>query len=283
MAGWLERKSQLTITGDKFYKLRFETPDEGGKLGLAIEDGLMRIYEHQKSTNIFGIPKLVLKDASVPDYAGGMLGMGASEISPEKPVIHLPPNGSGKVFTTPPDPNDPSKKTVLIQLTVEEAAIILHEVNHGTHRCVNNGKYKQPISRYTIGEVDQDLRMGIMSKSLQTKLDFMKGSEIKFANEVETYWLSCCDAAKYQMSEEAITQIKKVNNQNLIAAKYAYLANPKQAQFVQDTIDEKNMTPEKKEKADKAWANMFDPEKIDVTQPTVANPNALDELDEQQP
>lgn len=283
MAGWLERKTQLTITGDKFYKLRFETPDEGGKLGLAIEDGLMRIYEHQKSTNIFGIPKLVLKDASVPDYAGGMLGMGASEISPEKPVIHLPPNGSGKVFTTPPDPNDPSKKTVLIQLTVEEAAIILHEVNHGTHRCVNNGKYKQPISRYTIGEVDQDLRMGIMSKSLQTKLDLMKGSEIKFANEVETYWLSCCDAAKYQMSEEAITQIKKVNNQNLIAAKYAYLANPKQAQFVQDTIDEKNMTPEKKEKADKAWANMFDPEKIDVTQPTVANPNALDELDEQQP
>lgn len=283
MAGWLERKDQLTIPGDKFYKLRFETPDEGGKLGLAIEDGLMRIYEHQKSTNIFGIPKLVLKDASVPDYAGGMLGMGASEISPEKPVIHLPPNGSGRVFTTPPDDNDPMKKTVLIQLTVEQAAIILHEVNHGTHRCVNNGKYKQPISRYTIGEVDQDLRMGIMSKSLQTKLDFMKGSEIKFANEVETYWLSCCDAAKYQMSEEAITQIKKVNNQNLIAAKYAYLANPKQAQFVQDTIDEKNMTPEKKEKADKAWANMFDPEKIDVTQPTVANPNALDELDEQQP
>jgi hypothetical protein len=283
MAGWVERTTRLTIPGDKFYKLKFETPDAGGMLGKAIEDGLMRIYEHQKSTNIFGIPKLVLKDASVPDYAGGMLCMGASEISPEKPVIHLPPNGSGKVFTTPPDPNDPSKKTVLIQLTVEEAAIILHEVNHGTHRCVNNGKYKQPISRYTIGEVDQDLRMGIMSKSLQTKLDFMKGSEIKFANEVETYWLSCCDAAKYQMSEEAITQIKKVNNQNLIAAKYAYLANPKQAQFVQDTIDEKNMTPEKKEKADKAWANMFDPEKIDVTQPTVANPNALDELDEQQP
>lgn len=283
MAGWLERKSQLTITGDKFYKLRFETPDEGGKLGLAIEDGLMRIYEHQKSTNIFGIPKLVLKDASVPEYAGGMLGMGASEISPEKPVIHLPPNGSGRVFTTPPDENDPNKKTVLIQLTVEQAAIILHEVNHGTHRCVNSGKYKQPISRYTVGEVDQDLRMGIMSKSLQTKFNFMKGNELKFANEVETYWLSCCDAAKYQMSEEAIIQIKKVNNQNLIAAKYAYLASPKQAQVIQDNMDETTMTPEKKEKFDKAWANMFDAEKIDVTQPTVANPNAFDELDEPQP
>jgi hypothetical protein len=283
MAGWVERTSQLTIPGDKFYKLKFETPDAGGMLGKAIEDGLMRIYEHQKSTNIFGIPKLVLKDASVPEYAGGMLGVGDSEISPEKPVIHLPPKGSGKVFTTPPDPNDPMKKTVLIQLSIEQAAIILHEVNHGTHRCVNKGKYKQPISRYTVGEVDQDLRMGIMSKSLQTKFDFAKGSEIKFANEVETYWLSCCDAAKYQMSEEAIIQIKKVNNQNLIAAKYAYLATPKQAQVVQDNIDETNMTPEKKEKVDKAWANMFDVEKIDVTQPTVANPNAFDELDNLQP
>lgn len=283
MAGWLERKTRLTIPGDLFYKLRFETPDEGGKLGLAIEDGLNRIYEHQKSTNIFGIPKLVLKDDSVPEYTGGMLGMGTSEISPEKPVIHLPPNGSGQVFTTPPDPDDPSKKTVLIKLTVEQAAIILHEVNHGTHRCVNNGKYKQPISRYTVGEVDQDLRMGIMSKSLQTKINFMKGNELKFANEVETYWLSCCDAAKYQMSEEAIIKIKKVNNQNLIAAKYAYLASPKQAQLIQDNMDETTMTPEKKEKVDKAWASMFDAEKIDVTQPTVANPNAFDELDEPQP
>lgn len=283
MAGWVERTTRLTIPGDKFYKLKFETPDAGGMLGKAIEDDLMRIYEHQKSTNIFGIPKLVLKDDSVPEYAGGMLSVRNSEISPEKPVIHLPPNGSGKVFTTPPDDNDPMKKTVLIQLTLEQAAIILHEVNHGTHRCVNNGKYKQPISRYTVGEIDQDLRMGIMSKSLQTKFDFEKGSVLKFANEVETYWLSCCDAAKYQMSEDAIIKIKKVNNQNLIAAKFAYLASPKQAQQVQDNIDETAMTPEKKEKVDKAWSKMFDAENIDVTQPTVANPNAFDELDNLQP
>lgn len=280
MAGWVERTSQLTIPGDKFYKLKFETPDAGGKLGLAIEDDLMRIYEHQKSTNIFGIPKIVLKDPSVPEYAGGMLGIGASEISKEKPVIHLPPSGSGKVFTTPPDPNDPYKKTVLIQLSLEDAAIILHEVNHGTHRCVNNGQYKQPKSRYTVGAVDQDLRMGIMSKSLQTKFDFQKGNELKFANEVETYWLSCCDAAKYQMSEDAIIQIKKVNNQNLIAAGYAYLASPKQSQLVKSTADEQTLTPEQKEKVSKAWANMFDADDIDVTKPTVANPNAFDELDD---
>ena len=44
MAGWVERTSQLTIPGDKFYKLKFETPDAGGKHGLAIEDDRIRIY-----------------------------------------------------------------------------------------------------------------------------------------------------------------------------------------------------------------------------------------------
>lgn len=273
MAGWLERKDQLTIPGDKFYKLRFETPDEGGKLGVAIEDGLMRLYKHQSKTDIFGTPKLVLKSKNVPDDVGGQLGIGTGELNQGKPIIELPPSKSGNVYTTPPDPNDPMKKTVLVQLNLEQAAIILHEVNHSTHRCVNGGRYMHPKSSESIGSVDQNIHMGIMSRALQVDRNVYKAYQVKVANEIETYWLCCCDAAKYQFSEDAIMKIKEVNNKNLLAAGYAHLANQEQAQKLQNHMDD-----------NKLWANMFNVEDIDPVQQNLARQDAFDELkDDDQP
>ena len=273
MGEWLERTSKLTIPGESFFKLRFETPDEGGKIGLAIEDGLMRIYEAQKATNLFAIPKLILMDTSVPEFAGGMLGLGASTCTPEKPIIHIPPSQTGKMWTTPPVPSEPMKKTVLIKINLEQAAIILHEVNHGTHRCVNKGVYKQPYSSVTVKKVDQNLKLGSMSES--------QSPIYKFANEVETYWLSCCDAAKYQMDKTAIMAIKTVNNQNLVAAGYAYLG-PEQAKYLQELMNNPNASDEDKMKA---WSKVFNVEDINVTQLTIGqNPlDGPDDEDEPQP
>lgn len=267
MAGWLERKDQLTIPGDKFYKLRFETPDEGGKLGVAIEDGLMRLYKHQAEKDIFGMPKLVLKSKSVVGDTGGQLGIGTGEISQGKPIIEIPPARSGKVYTTPPDPADPMKKTVLVQLDLEQGAIILHEVNHSTHRFVNGGRYMHPKSSEYIGAVDQNIHMGIMSRALQVDRNISKAYQMKVANEVETYWLCCCDAAKYHFSEDAIMKIKEVNNQNLLAAGYAHLANEEQAKKLEKHMDDH-----------KLWANMFNVEDINPVTPNLARQDAFDEL-----
>ena len=81
-------------------------------------------------------------------------------------------------------------------------------------------------------------------------------------DEMETYWLCCCDAAKYQFSEDAIKAIKVVNNQNLLSANYEVLANQKQADTLRKNIYNDNL-----------WENMFDIEKED---PTKYNPPSDD-------
>jgi len=104
--------------------------------------------------------------------------------------------------------------------------------------------------------------MGVMSKALQTQNNYGAAIRYKKANEMETYWLCCCDAAKYQFSEDAIKAIKVVNNQNLLSANYEVLANQKQADTLQKNIDNENL-----------WENMFDIEKED---PTKYNPPSDD-------
>ena len=90
----------------------------------------------------------------------------------------------------------------------------------------------QPKSRLILGAVDQDLDRGIMSRALQIDHDYDKAEKIKKANEMETYWLCCCDAAKYNFSEAAILKIKAVNNKNLMFGGYEILANPKQQEIL---------------------------------------------------
>lgn len=262
MDSWKQWTKPVTIPGEKMFKLKFETPDAGGKMGLAIFDHLMRLYQYSQEENVFANPSLTLNDTTVPDYAGGALGAGTGELSQGRPIIQIPPSQSGDVFCTPPDPANPTKKTLRVVLNLSQAAIILHETNHAIHLFVNHGEYMHPKSSEILGAVDQDLNMGVMSKALQTKNNYGAAIRYKKANEMETYWLCCCDAAKYQFSEDAIKAIKVVNNKNLLCADYEVLANQKQADTLQKNIDNDNI-----------WENMFDIEKED---PTKYNPPSDD-------
>jgi hypothetical protein len=270
---WKRFTGKVVVPGEKMFKLSVETPDDGGKLGLAIEDNLMKLYEHSQENNIFANPKLVLNDPSVDKNAGGQHGIGTGEISQGRPCIQLPPDHSGEVYCTPPDPMEPQKKTLRVRLSIEQAAILLHEVNHSIHRFVNNGEYMQPNSSRVLGAVDQNLNMGIMSKSLQSTHNFGQAFMYKKANEMETYWLCCCDAAKYHFSEEAVKAIKALNNKNLLGAGYEKLSSDKQFATLVKHNDDNNL-----------WSKVYDIEQLD---PSTYNPprddlfNGLD--DEQQP
>lgn len=230
MADWKIWAKMIKIPGEKMLKLQFETPDAG--MGQAMYDNLQRLYRYSQEENIFANPLLILNDPDVPDYAGGQVGAGTGEFSQGKPIIEIPPSQSGTIYITPPDPNDPNKKTVRVVLNLNQAAIILHEFNHAIHRFVNHGEYMHPKSSRILGAVDQNLNMGVMSKSLQSTFDMGAAYRYKKANEMETYWLCCCNAAKYHFSEAAITAIKSVNNMNLLAAGYEKLANQKQLDTV---------------------------------------------------
>ena len=121
---------------------------------------------------------------------------------------------------------------------LEKAAIMLHEVNHAIHKFVNDGEFMQPNSSRTLHKLNQNIQMGVALASAQIDHDYGRAMQDKKANEMETYWLSCCDAAKYNFSEEAITAIKSVNNLNLIGAGYSP-ATPQQLALLQNNINDK--------------------------------------------
>lgn len=238
-----EEITTLAVNGDKFKMISVFTPDEGGKLGKAIVDNLMLLYEYQAKHNVQALPRLVLNDKTVPPDTGGVHSIGVGEISQGRPTIQIPPS---KVM------NFRFNKAVGIELTfanpdkdnghdfeaLEKAAIMLHEVNHAIHKFVNDGVFMQPNSSSTLHKLNQNLRMGVALGSAQIDHDYGRAMQDKKANEMETYWLSCCDAAKYNFSEDAITTIKSVNNLNLIAAGYSP-ATKQQRELLEKNINDK--------------------------------------------
>lgn len=250
-------KKKIVVPSEKMSRLFVDTPDAGGKMGKAIEDNLMRLVKFSKDKDIFAAPKLTLNSQNVPDGAGGAHRIGTGDFDQGSPSIHLPPSASGNIYVRPKELIQVSEKTLRIQLTLKEAAALLHEVNHAIHRFVNQGQYLHPTSSEVLGAVAQNIHMGIMSSNLQTDFNPMKAFVEKKANEMETYWLCCCDASKYQFSEDAVTAIKAINNQNLVAAKYEMLANEKQAEKLTDNLDDDNL-----------WSKLYDIEKLDPRRPT---------------
>lgn len=250
-------KKKIVVPSEKMSRLFVDTPDAGGKMGKAIEDNLMRLVKFSEDKDIFAAPKLTLNSPDVPDYAGGEHRIGTGDFDQGSPSIHLPPSVSGNIYVRPKELIQVSEKTLRIQLTIKQAATLLHEVNHAIHRFVNQGQYLHPKSSEVLGAVAQNLHMGIMSSNLQTDFNPMKAFVEKKANEMETYWLCCCDASKYQFSEDAVTAIKAINNQNLVAAKYEMLANEKQADKLTDNLDDDNL-----------WSKLYDIEKLDPRRPT---------------
>lgn len=265
---WKRFTGKVVVPGEKMFKLRVETPDAGGKMGLAIEGNLMRLYQYSQEKNIFANPSLVLNDPTVDKHAGGQHGIGTGEIGQGRPRIQLPPDQSGEVYCTPPDPAEPEKKTLRIVFNLEQAAILLHEVNHAIHRFVNEGQYMQPNSSLVLGAVDQDTNMGIMSAAMQSKHDYGAAMTYKKANEMETYWLCCCDAAKYHFSDEAVMTIKAVNNKNLLGARYERLANKSQAEELNKRIGD-----------NKLWSRLYDIEKLDPTKYTPPTQDVFDDAE----
>lgn len=253
------KTKSLKVSGEKFSMIKVVTEDEGGKMGLAIVDNLIRLYQHQAGSNIFGTPKLILNDPTVPADAGGVHSIGTGEISQGKPTIQLPPSDKMDVSFIP---------GVVVQikfLDLEHAAVMLHEVNHAIHKFVNNGEFMHPNSSRTLGAVHQNLNMGILSNALQVEHNYRKGIQEKKANEMETYWLCCCDAAKYQFSQDAITAIKKVNNLNLVGAGYSQADTQEQIDLLQKNVDD-----------NEGVANIIDIEKEDPTQHVPFNPEPFE-------
>lgn len=217
-----EEITTLSVNGDKFKMISVFTPDEGGKLGKAIVDNLMLLYEYQSKHNVQALPRLVLNDKTIPPDTGGVHSIGVGEISQGRPTIQIPPSkemnfrfnrdvGIEVTFSNPDDEFE----------ALEKAAIMLHEVNHAIHKFVNDGYFMHPNSSSTLRRLKQNTKMGVALASAQIDHDYGRAMEDKKANEMETYWLSCCDAAKYNFSEDAIIAIKSVNNMNLIAAGYS--------------------------------------------------------------
>lgn len=275
MAEWIDAKEitkgktvPVVVRAEKMKNLLVETPDEGGKLGKAIEDNLMRLCPNETSTDQFALPKLTLNDQTVPDNAGGMHGIGTGEITQGSPHIQLPPSQSGTIYVRPKDYMGPKDKTLRMVLTLEQAAIFLHEVNHAIHRFVNNGKYMHPKSSVIVGAIEQDIHRGIMDRALQTDFDYRKAMIDKKANEMETYWLCCCDAAKYQMDESAVTAIKAANNINLFGAGYENVVNQNQ----EDVINRNVNNP-------KFMANVVDINNIDPRYNTLTEQDDLSQFE----
>ena len=251
---------KIVVNGESMGKIIVATPDTEGRLGKAIADNLVRLATNIKS--IFGKPKLTLNDPTVPDDAGGMLGIGTGDFEQGKPHIQLPPSRSGKISYK----SDMS--VIKITMGLNEAATFLHEVNHAIHRFVNSGKYLHPKSSELVGAVSQDIRKGIMSRNLQTNFNYSKGMVEKKANEMETYWLSCCDAVKYNMDAAAVRAIKAENNKNLVAAHYEYLGNEHQADVLREHMDDDNL-----------WANMYDINELDPTRLKPPKDDVFNNLD----
>ena len=267
--GWIAVpvKKKIVVPSEKMSRLFVDTPDEGGKLGKAIEANLMRLVQYSEDKDIFAAPKLTINSPDVPDFAGGAHSIGTGEFSQGSPSIELPPSASGTVYLRPKELVKVSEKTIRMKLTVKEAAIFLHEVNHAIHRFVNQGRYLHPTSSDALGAVSQNLHMGIMSRHLQKDFNPIKGFVEKKANEMETYWLCCCDASKYHFSEEVITAIKVVNNQNLLAAKYERLANQKQADRLNSNLED-----------DKLWSKLYDIEKLDPRRPSPPSDDLFNDM-----
>lgn len=210
-----EEITTLGVSGDKFNMIKVFTPDEGGKLGMAIVDNLMRLYEFQENHNVQALPRLILNDKTVPSDTGGVHSIGVGEISQGRPTIQIPPSK---------EMNFRFKKGVAIEVyfdDLDKAAIMLHEVNHAIHKFVNDGEFMHPNSSRTLHKLNQNIQMGVALASAQIDHDYGRAMQDKKANEMETYWLSCCDAAKYNFSEDAIIAIKNVNNLNLIGAGFS--------------------------------------------------------------
>lgn len=261
-AKWIKTSKKVTIYAENMDKLTLITPDDGGKIGIAISDHLKSLYENTLTGNVFAKPKISFNDPTVARGAGGQHGIQTGQMTQGSSYIQLPPPDPNDTTyqmdvelqmdpdITNPDTGKPKLLGVRVHMDLYSAAAILHEVNHSIHRFVNGGEYMQPKSRLILGAVDQDLDRGIMSRALQIDHDYDKAEKIKKANEMETYWLCCCDAAKYNFSEAAILKIKAVNNKNLLFGGYEILANPKQ----QETLD-------RREDDDKLWSKVYDIEK----------------------
>jgi len=254
-----EEITTLGVSGDKFNMLKVFTQDEGGKLGIAIVDNLMRLYEFQENHNVQALPRLILNDKTVPPDAGGVHSIGVGEISQGRPTIQIPPSK---------EMNFRFKKGVAIEVyfdDLDKAAIMLHEVNHAIHKFVNDGEFMHPNSSSTLHKLKQDLQKGVALGSAQIDHDYGRAMEDKKANEMETYWLCCCDAAKYHFSEDAIIAIKSVNNLNLIAAGYSP-ATKQQRELLEKNINDK-----------KRVANVIDINKENPTEYVPLNQQPFDE------
>lgn len=259
---WTLRTKELHIPSERphkddytkydviFERIWVDTPDTGGKIGLAITDNLMRLYRHQRAVNVQALPMITMNDPTVPAGAGGVHSVNTGGINQGAPHFQFPPDQSGEVYTRKPDPMNPQMKTIRIKLNIHDAAIFLHEVNHAIHRIVNDGKYLQPKSQELLGAVHQNINMGIMGD----RHNYLRQLQEKKANEMETYWLSCCDAAKYQFDEATIKTIKVINNQNLVAAGYERVESPQQAKVLNDNMENEDL-----------WEKVLDINEVDPT------------------
>ena len=258
MDEWQRFTGTKSIPGSLFYKIDIVTPDNGGKVGKAIFDNLVRINDSASGDNVFAVAELVLNDENLGRGVGGTHGIGTMTSMQGKPIISTPKSEESMTYHRQKDSSDPLKKTILLKLGLYNAVILLHETNHAVHRFVNHGKYLQPNSKMLLKFIDQDTARGIMSRTMSTGNDMTAKRNYKKANEMETYWLCCCDAVKYGFSEEAIRAIKAVNNQNLVNAGYETLPG---------NILEKLYSDGGRPNDSKEWEKLYDINTLDPTKP----------------
>lgn len=263
---WISRNATkkgtepLVVPTAKVPKMLIETPDEGGRLGKVIVNNLIRLVEHAEkpsmnsSGDIFSGPQVTLNSRNVPDGVGGTHSIGTGEFTQGKPHFDLPPSVTGTIYIRPKELREVSEKTVRLIMDLDNAAVFLHEVNHAIHRFVNGGQYMQPNSSRILGAVSQDIHRGIMGRTFDPTE--------KKANEMETYWLSCCDAIEYNLSNDAVMAIKAVNNQNLLVAGYEMVKDQNQFNKLLERKDDK-----------KLWSRLYD---INTLSPTEVSPPSDD-------
>lgn len=194
---------------EDLFDLKLITPEDPA-LGEAITKN---IYELDENAGI-SVPQVLLGDVSLCDGVRG---------------AHCPSTGTllqgSPKISIHPDDNHYDPNTHTLELSIESAAIILHETNHAKHRFCHDGDFEHVTLKNCLGTAEQDLIRGRLSAN----------PVMRKAAEMETFFLSICDAKKYNMKPETLEMIFQVNLENLTNYDYS---------IVQENVPSKNWLSE---------------------------------------